>query len=318
MHSAGPSILFLVLTLSRAYSAPLQDDGQQDVGSTSPSAQQQSGQSQNSQGRSDDDGSDGAAAVAQNSNAGGRNPLVSSGDQDDGSLPFVLPSSGDISLEKPDHIAAYLQQLRQPGLKMTLDSVNEGFKKKNRNSYKDANISIKDKNSTVFSRNGQVQSFEGPGFNMRTAVLSEDTDGKSKSVVVTATDTEKNVTRNKDRLTEFVGTLNTDQFSSGALLTDHSSHDESNSVKQSVDGNRDTNVRQRDRNSLTRGSFLKAANLSINAHYQSDSFSNRQHEVSELVLGGSDGSLADSSPSGGSAGVAAPGGKKGQDDDGDD
>lgn len=215
------------------------------------------------------------------------NPLVDANNQPgtSGMIPYRRPGSGAVNLEKPDAIAAYLQQIRRPGLRVTIDTVNEGYKKKNKNSFKDANIAIKDRNGTAFVRNGQVQTFEGPGFNMRTAVLSEDTDGKTKTLVITAGEKEKNFTKNKDRLTQFVGTLNTDEFSSGALLTDHSNRGTVGSFRQTAAGDRETRISKQRSDSLTRGSFLKAPALSINARYQSDSFSNRQHQVSDLALG---------------------------------
>lgn len=208
--------------------------------------------------------------------------------QDNGSQ-----NSGD--LQRPDAMSDYLQKLKRPSLRITVDSVNEGYKKKDKNAYEDQSIRIKNKNATDFIRNGQVQTFEGPGFNMRTAVLTENTGNKIKTHVITSQESEKNYTRGRDRLTQFVGTLDTAQFSSGAMLTDRANRIASGSVRQTADGNREARLRKQDNNNLTRGSFLKTPTLKINANYQSDSFSDRQKLISDILLGN-----GDSSPSNGS------------------
>jgi hypothetical protein len=217
-----------------------------------------------------------------------------------------VKSSGSI-LQRPDGVSDYLQQIRRPSLHMTVDSVNEGYKKKNRNSFEDSSIKIQNKNSTDFTRNGQVQSFEGPGFKLRTAVLTENTGGKVKTSVVTSQDSERNYTRSKDRLTQFVGTLDTDQFQSGALLTDHSNRVVSGSVRQTADGNRESRLRNQSADDLVRGSFLKTANLTIDARYQSNSFSDRQRLISDIVLGGPDsaGAASPAAPPSGSSQASA-------------
>ena len=167
-------------------------------------------------------------------------------------------------MQRPDGVSDYLQKLQRPSLRITVDSVNEGYKKKNKNTYEDQSIRIKNKNATDFIRNGQVQTFEGPGFNMRTAILTENTGDNIKTHIITSQESEKNYTRGRDRLTQFVGTLDTDQFSSGAMLTDRNNRVASGSVRQTNDGNQEARLRKQDNNNLTRGSFLKTPTLSIN------------------------------------------------------